>query len=245
MLYSCRTVYIPQINPCRAPRDPCRRQACIIYYLSFICWFSGIYPVVHQPRIMQKVCNCLTVFVYPTILQPRLWQKEQIQNYALCYKVWAKVRQDMTTVPVIHSDLADLLWNILGCSSVGLVQTVVHLTLFQKSNQFTIISFSQLDFSFQLLLVPYLGPLLGRLTFYHAFKLRYVNFFIEFCIADNRDKISHKFGFPRSGKVLEFWKKIQGPWKGLEFCDFSDKVRKSLENCHLVKKCAIVVIQEP
>jgi hypothetical protein len=38
--------------------------------------------------------------------------------------------------------------------------------------------------------------------------------------------VALKAGFPRSGKVLKFWKKIQGPWKGLEFCDFSDKVWK-------------------
>jgi hypothetical protein len=28
VMYSCRIVYNPQINPCRAPHDPCRRQAC-------------------------------------------------------------------------------------------------------------------------------------------------------------------------------------------------------------------------
>jgi hypothetical protein len=36
-------------------------------------------------------------------------------------------------------------------------------------------------------------------------------------------------GFPRSGKIWKSFgilKKIQGSWKGLEFCDFSDKVWK-------------------
>jgi hypothetical protein len=33
-MYSCRIVYVPQMNPCRAPCDPCRRQACIVLLVN-------------------------------------------------------------------------------------------------------------------------------------------------------------------------------------------------------------------
>jgi hypothetical protein len=52
-------------------------------------------------------------------------------------------------------------------------------------------------------------------------------------------------GLEKSGKVLEFRKKFKGLEKVLNFVISLIKSGKSLENCHLVKKCTTVVIQEP
>jgi hypothetical protein len=47
-------VYIPQMNQCRAPRDPCRRQACFISYFDFFARWKRTKAEEHFEFVKRK-----------------------------------------------------------------------------------------------------------------------------------------------------------------------------------------------